>query len=100
MKTLNLHDPQVWQAFRVRALAYVPSELEQADFSDMLIFLYQQGIRPAKRSDGLGASYSALSLFEGVYERILHAVAVDLEALDHAERAGSGEGGDSGGLAE
>lgn len=71
------------------------------DFRQILQFMNAQADRAMKRSDSFGFAMSAMTVFEAIYEQIQRDSKVEFDALVSdlraADRASSGEGGDSGG---
>jgi len=89
------------QIVQRRISQYLFSDDNLFDFRQILNFMYAQTDRPAKRSDPLAFAVSATTVFEAIYESIHRDAKAEFDALvedlNSAQRATSGEGGDSGG---
>lgn len=83
-----------WDDFKAAVEAWSPTDVNIADIRRMLEFLFFQGTRPPQRSDVLGAGFSALTLFEGLYQHVLTNA-----ATARAERLAAANEGASGGAA-
>lgn len=95
---MNLNDPLYQSIFFTKLEAWFPNGMEVQDIKNHVHLLAAQGSRPAKRSDGLGAAFSALSMIEGIYERLCTATLTDyLAQTSSPVGADAGEDSNSGG---
>jgi hypothetical protein len=61
----------LWQSiFQSKVAAYDLDAMEEQDIRTAVLHQMHLRLRPAKPSDALGAAYSAMTLIEGIYDRI------------------------------